>query len=78
MEKYDFGYREELVKLLTSFSFRERRLFQAKNKLKDYSIKTYSSTVDFLIETLMKEVKAVATEENEYEYCDVWKLLSLF
>ena len=71
-EKYDFEYRKKSIKT-TVFSFRDYRDFDATNNLKNFPIKSSSPGLGFLIKTLLKEIKPVVTQENEYDYRDITK-----
>ena len=67
-EKYDFENRDESKTIKTPFNFWDYRDFDVKIKLNDFSIKSYSPTLDFWIETLMKRIKILDTEKKW-----VWK-----
>ena len=62
-DKYDFEYRDK-PKVITQFFFGYYRDFDGKNTLNDFLIHSCSPCVDFLIETLMKEIELVVTEKK--------------
>ena len=52
----------------TSFIVCDYHDIDAKMKLHNFLFRSFSLNVGFLIETLMREIKPVVTEKNEYEY----------
>ena len=76
-QKIDFGYQGKSISF-EPFHCLDYPDSDAKNKLTDFSFKTCSPSKNFFIETLMKEIRPVVTEQNEYEYRGKSKLKLLF
>ena len=69
-EKYKFENRGK-PRIAKLFDFWDCRDFDAENKMIEIWIKSYTSFVYFLIETLMKKMKPLVVMKKEHDYRDI-------
>ena len=76
-KKDDFEYRDESI-IIPSFIFWDFTAFDPKNKLNELAFKSLFLSVDFSIGTLLKEIKPIVTEKNEYKNRNISILIAIF
>ena len=78
MNKHEFEERNETLLVAFVLKFLDSHDFDARMKVKDFSIERFSTRVGFSNETLLEEIKLVVSEKVELKNGDKCKLKAFF